>query len=363
VTRPLALTGWSAVGPLGVGAEHFGAAVRGGGSGLRSTGPERELPTERVGFVPDFEVRASLGRKNTRSMDRATGLAVLTVGMLLEGDRAAGRAFDGDAVGLVLGTTTGSVQSMTDFTRDSLTGDKPYHVDPARFPNTVMNCAAGQSAIWHGLRGPNTTVAGGATTALTALSYAARLHRSERARTVICGAVEELGPQRAWLEARGREDEGATALGEGCAVFRLESAEYARTEGRGVLAELLAVRLGVSASPEQTPDALADCATAALAEAVPGDPDRRDAVWAVAADLDPAALAPAAALLPGVRHIELASRTGDTGAASGALLLAAVLSYAQEDSAAAGRVALLLSADRDGLYGCAVLRMSAGEGR
>ena len=251
MTRPLALTGWSSVSPLGVGVEPFGAAVRAGTDGLEPGGPERGLPTEHVGLVPGFQVRESLGRKNTRSMDRATGPAVLTVGMLLEADRVAGHAFDGDEVGLVLGTTTGSVQSMTDFTRDSLTRDKPYDVDPARFPNTVMNCAAGQSAIWHGLRGPDTTVAGGA----------------------------------------------------------LESAEDARAEGREVPAELVAVRLGVSAGPEQTPDELASCA------------------------------------------------------ASGALLPAAVPSHAQEDPAAADCLAPLLSVDRDGHYGCAVLRMTAREGR
>jgi 3-oxoacyl-[acyl-carrier-protein] synthase II len=339
--------------PLGVGADSFGTALRQAQSGIEAAGPDSGIPLSQVGFVPGFEVRAALGRKNTRSMDRATGLAVLTVGMLLASDHLFDGGFDGDEVGLVLGTTTGSVQSMTDFTRDSLTGAKPYLVDPARFPNTVMNCAAGQCAIWHGLRGPNTTVAGGQATALTALSYASRLHRSQRARTVICGAVEELGPQRAWLEVTAREDEETLTLGEGCAVFRLESPEDAAAHDRPTLAELLAVRLGVSAAPEQAPGALAACARAALAQAGVAAGD----VWALAADLDPPELAAVRAVSPRARHIELAPSTGDTGAASGALLLAATLCHAETDPSARGRVALLLSSDRDGLHGCAVLRI------
>ena len=57
MTRPLALTGWPSVSPLGVGAEPFGAAVRADMDGLEPGGPERGLPTEHVGLVPGFQVR------------------------------------------------------------------------------------------------------------------------------------------------------------------------------------------------------------------------------------------------------------------------------------------------------------------
>lgn len=120
-------------------------------------------------------------------MDRVTGLAVTAVGSLLddgERNRAVGT---GEGAAFALGTTTGSAQSMMDFTRDSLTSEQPFFVDPARFPNTVMNCAAGQSAIWYQLKGPNATIAGGRTAALHALNYSRRLLGSGRARTVLCG--------------------------------------------------------------------------------------------------------------------------------------------------------------------------------
>src|SRR5207248_2320963 len=66
-------------------------------------------------------------------------------------DRGRGR------VGVVLGTTVGSLRSMSDYTRETLIEERPYLVSPALFPNTVMNCAAGQSAIRHGLAGINAT--------------------------------------------------------------------------------------------------------------------------------------------------------------------------------------------------------------
>ncbi|MCP5877146.1 hypothetical protein NL390_32295, partial [Klebsiella pneumoniae] len=82
-------------------------------------------------------------------------------GDLLARPEAAGVAADSLGTALVLGTTTGSAESMMNFTRSSLEAEKPFYVDPALMPNAVMNCAAGQCAIWHQLKGPNTTIAGG----------------------------------------------------------------------------------------------------------------------------------------------------------------------------------------------------------
>lgn len=346
----LAVSGWSAVSAIGCGAQEFSAGLLSARSG----------PAERVAA---FDVREALGRKNTRAMDRVTGLAVWTVGKLLDEQRRAGQQLDGDVTGLVLGTTTGSVQSMMDFSRDSFTNAKPHLVDPARFPNAVMNRAAGQTAIWHGLRGPNTTVASGQVAGLSALRYAARLHRSGHARTVLCGAVEEFTPLRAWLEQQ-RQDRtsgGASLpLGEGCAVFQLESPADANAADRPVLAYLLATAFRMYGSAGEVPGALADCTSSALKAAAVSATD----VWAVAADLTDAQETGFTGVVgDGPRRIRLAPALGDTGAASAALQLAAVLAHAHEDRASYGRVALVASVDRDGMTGVAALRcMPPGEG-
>jgi 3-oxoacyl-[acyl-carrier-protein] synthase II len=314
------------------------------------------LPLREVATVPAFEIREVLGRKNTRSMDRATGLAVATVGMLLEEQREAGHGFDGKDVGLVLGTTTGSVQSMMDFTRDSLTQAKPFLVDPARFPNTVMNCAAGQCAIWHDLRGPNTTVAAGQATALSALNYAARLHHCGHADTVLCGAVEEFSLQRAWLECHARSGSGSVpVLGEGCAVFLVEDIQTAHRAGRPVLAELLSVNLRVY--DEDPGGGLRESIRAGLAGAGVAPED----VWAVSSDVRDGVSAEVLDELFGrgkPRRIGVDEAIGDTGAASAAMQLAAVLSTAEGDVTARGRIAVVSSVDRDGVLGSAVLRLA-----
>lgn len=313
-----------------------------------------------AGQIPEFDIRETLGRKKTRAMDRVTGLAVWTVGQLLDAERQAGQELDGDRTGLVLGTTTGSVQSMMDFSRDSFTNAKPHLVDPSRFPNAVMNRAAGQTAIWYGLRGPNATIASGQVAGLSALRYSARLCRSGHAKSVLCGSVEELTSLRSWLEDKRQDGGDPMPLGEGCAVFRLESPSDAGAAGRPVLAHLLATAFRMYGSAHDIPGALADCAASVLKSAGASSSD----VWAVAADLTEAQERGLSGVVgDGPRRIRLAPRLGDTGAASAALQLDSVLSDAAEDPAARGRLALVAAVDRDGLTGVAALRcLPTGDG-
>ncbi|WP_216207117.1 beta-ketoacyl synthase N-terminal-like domain-containing protein [Amycolatopsis aidingensis] len=356
MSGPLVISGWSAVSAAGIGALAFNEGILPGWTGRNSQAND-DARGELARRVPGFDVKEALGRKNTRSMDRVTGLAVLTVARMVDGEREQGHGLDAGSTGLVLGTTTGSVQSMMDFTRDSFTQDRPHLVDPARFPNAVMNRAAGQAAIWHGLRGPNATIASGHVAGISALRYAARLHRAGHARTVLCGAVEELTPLRVWLERKRGGNDGSAILGEGCAVVRLESPADARDAGRPVLAYLLGTAFRVPANDAETPAAVADCATSVLARAGASTTD----VWALAGDLTGAADARLREVFKALpRRITLASKLADTGAAAAALHVAAVLCHAAAEPAAHDRLALVASVDRDGATGIVAFRLPPG---
>ncbi|WPB92996.1 beta-ketoacyl synthase N-terminal-like domain-containing protein [Streptomyces malaysiensis] len=363
------ISAWTAVSPLGLRGSDFAAALWSGRTAGRPLDPEEwSVPFREACLVPDFHIRQILGRKGTRSMDRATGLAVTAIRHLLTGEREFAEAerlpgVDGET-GLALGTSTGSAQSIMDFTRDSLVGEKPFYVDPARFPNTVMNCAAGQSAIWHGLRGPNTTIAGGRATGLLALRYAMRLQRAGRARAVLCGAVEEFSSARAWLEWHARADgdgaDSAAVLGEGAAVWLLEPDASAREHGRKGLAEVLGLEFGCA------PDATA--ARTVLAEAIarllhrtgvtPGELSAVADSGAPGAEgeAERAALADA---LDGKEppRITAADTIGDTCAAAAAFQIAAVLAMAERKEISPGATALVTTVDRDGVVGAALLRI------
>ncbi len=352
------ISGWSAVSPWGVGREAFAEGTRSGRStAVRLDPAEWPGADEQACLVPDFDIRRELGRKGTRSMDRATGLAVTAVGRLLGETGAVPPGEGDDRAALVLGTNTGSAQSMMDFTRDTFVEDKPYLVDPSRFPNTVMNCASGQCAIRYGLRGPNATIAGGRSSGLLALNYARRLITSGRAGTVLCGAVEEYSAARSWLEHHTREEgRPGVFLGEGCAVQRLGPPEDV-PEGEG-MAELLAVECGVAAG-EGTASALQAVIERTLRRA---EADRQD-VWAVSPSALSGALAAQErsvldALFPQeVRRVPQPGQLGDTSAATAAFQTVSVLAAAQEDPEAHGRLAVITAVDRDGVLACAVLRL------
>jgi 3-oxoacyl-[acyl-carrier-protein] synthase II len=358
----LVVSGWSAISPFGLGAKRFADGLLGGEPAV--TEVDQEIwpgPFVRAGLVPDFTIVDVLGRKGTRSMDRATALAVATVGMLLE-QNPAGLTDRPESIGLVLGTGSGSVQSIMDFTRDSLIGEKPFHVDPARFPNTVMNRAAGASAIWYGLKGPNTTIAGGALTGLLALNYAGRLFRREHCETIVCGAVEEFSIQRGWLECHAR-NRAAGPLGEGCATFLLESAGAAHRNGRTPLATVLGAGFGAFHRPGTAREALARCTAQALRRAGADPADVRVHVPSIAEgrlrEQENAGVHDVVGTPP--RRWNCLRQIGDTGAASAAFQLAAALAIGAEHPDLAGRLALVTSVERDGTVGCTVLRYGAGQ--
>lgn len=337
----LVISAWSAVSPFGVGAEAFADGLR---AGVPALAPAPGGPFGTAALVPDFSAAGALGRKGTRTMDRVTALAVSTVGRLIEscGPELLERP---DRVGVVLGTGSGSVQSIMDFTKDALTGEKPYHVDPALFPNTVMNRAAGQSAIWHRIKGPNTTIAGGALTGLLALSYASRLLRGGHCDRVLVGAAEEYSAQRAWLEWHGSGG-SAAPLGEGGAVFLLERESAAARAGRTALARPVATRFRGFFEPGGARGALAECVRAALSDA---GVDAADIAFVSTDGAEEDAVVGALGRTP--EWLRCTPLVGDTSAAAAGFQLAAALAVGRSGHA------LVTAVEPDGTVGCVVLEL------
>ena len=344
----LTVTGWSAVSPYGMGRDAFTEGVLAGRRTDTAVEPGR-VPDARACLVPDFDVREVLGRKGTRAMNRVTGLAVTAVGALAD------PGGEGPGTALVLGTTTGSLQSMMDFTRDSLTGDRPFDVDPTLIPNSVMNCAAAQCAIWHRIEGPNTTLACGRPSGLLALAYARRLLVNGRARTALCGATEEYTRARSWIEHHNR-DAVPALLGEGAAVLRVRLGGGAGPEGVGdAHAAVLALQSRMRLPGASTAAVVGTVVRQALAasEVTPHQ------VWAAV----PSGLcAGESEALEDVLGAEALTRVpltsdllGDTGAASASFQLATALAMSGE---APGRLAVVTSVDPDGMVAAAVLRLA-----
>lgn len=357
VDVPATISGWAVLSPFGTERADFAAGLRCGVRPVSRLDPAQwPVPDPHAALVPDFDLHTTVGTKGVRNMDRITGLAVATAGQLLGGPAVPGApprlAGIDESTALVLGTDSGSVASMMDFTRASLVNSRPYLVEAARFPNVTMNCAAAQIAIWHTLRGPNTTVAGGRVAGLLALQYALRLHRAGRAVAVVCGAVEEYSTARAWLA----HHTGVPGpLAEGCALLLIEQDDHARVHGRVPLATVEALGFRVADEPG-APAMLADLVRETLADAGVS----ASAVWAAVTCGGPSSEEDTVAgVLPAALRWDTSDLLGDTGAASASLAIAGLLDRAADGPGTGARHAVVTAVDRDGGIGCAVLRLAA----
>lgn len=352
---PLAITGCGVLSPAGAGLEALLAALAPGAPDAPAGGPVDEdlagPDAPPAHQVAGFDVRQHLGRKGTAFLDRATGLALVACGQALEDSGLVVDEGVRSRVGVVLGTAVGSLRSMSDYTRETLIEERPYLVNPALFPNTVMNCASGQSAIRYGLAGINATIAGGELAFLSVLRYVANALRRGYADALLAGAVEELSPHRAWAVHVAPPGGGPAPAGEGAAVFVIEHAAAARAAGRRVDAEVLAVTAGYD--PEGGTRAVAGCLRRALAAGGVEPARVRLAVpERSAAELEAVATELG---LAGVRAFPWQGRLGECQAAAAGLQVATLLALHRAGGEDAGLWAVA-GRESDGTVAAAVLR-------
>ncbi len=207
-----------------------------------------------VAEIRDFNPRSYLGTRSVGSLDRTGRLAATGVELALSDSGWSIELRKARAVGLVLGTMFCSVKTIGEFDRRAQSAGVEY-ASPMDFANTVLNAAAGQVAIWHHLRGVNTTIAAGSVSGLHAIGYATDLIRRGRADVIVAGGAEELcfesfhGFRRAGVLATGENGasgcavpfdarRSGAALGEASAFIVLEAEEVASARGARVIGRI-----------------------------------------------------------------------------------------------------------------------------
>jgi 3-oxoacyl-[acyl-carrier-protein] synthase II len=260
IKRRVVITGAGLVSPLGDTPAALSAALLAGQSGLKpiTLFPTAGLPCHQAGEIPGFDPQAELGDRNLRPLDRVGRLVIVAARRALADGGWTPELCARHEVGLVLGTMFCGIHTIAEFDRRGLTRG-PSYASPLEFANSVINAAAGQTAIWHDLRGVNSTIAGGSASGLQAISYAAGLIRTGRAEVLLAGGAEELSEEAFVGFCRtGRlcgSHDGAVdgageapvpfaarrngfALAEGAALVVLEEAEAATARGARILAEV-----------------------------------------------------------------------------------------------------------------------------
>jgi len=255
--KRVVITGLGIITSNGQGKEEFYKAIREGQVGYKpiSLFETDDFLIDSAGEVKDFDPTIYMGKKGLRSLDRSTKLLCSAARLAIDDSGLEITDGNTDEVGVCVGTTLGSLKSISDFDKITLT-EGPRYTNPAHFPNTVINSPASQVSIWNNIQGFNTTISTGFTSSVDAMSYAYDFIVSDRIKVVYVGSVEELCEQTflgfhtlKFLSGSKEGEEfvncpfdrrrNGITFGEGASLTAFEDLEHAKKRKATIFAEVL----------------------------------------------------------------------------------------------------------------------------
>ncbi len=252
----IVVTGLSIISPLGVGKDSFWENLQNGVSGIRPVTlfEVDGCSSKNAGEIPDFDPSKFLGKKGIRHFDR-TSLLVTAASSLCVEDAAVKGVYEEDDMGIVLGSTFGSIDSISNFDMDAL-NEGPNYVNPMAFPNTVLNAPASRASIFCQAKGLNSTISTGETSGVDAIMCASDFLRLGRIKAVLAGGAHGLTREIFCSSSKagvlsGSKNTGGNeicapfdkrrngiVLGEGVAMLLLERLEDAQARNAKIYAEI-----------------------------------------------------------------------------------------------------------------------------
>ena len=255
------ITGMGAVTPLGADVPATWKSLREGRSAI---GPITTLPREAlrsgiVAAVRDFDPLAHFDEKKLILLDRVSQLALVAA---REAIAMAGVDFARDGLGentaVVIGTGVGGEHSH-DEASQRLYRDNNPRLHPLTIVRLMANAPACQISIEHALRGPAFAIVSACASSNHAIAQSFHMVRSGVADAAVTGGTEAcitFGTLKAWEAMRVLADDTCRpfskqrrglVLGEGAAIFVLETLERATARGANVLAEIVGAGMSADA--------------------------------------------------------------------------------------------------------------------
>ena len=256
MSRKVVITGTGVVSCLGDSRESLQQALCSGRQGTKPVEmfetPEIEHPW--AGEIASFQAGDYLGSRGLRPLNRTARLLTVAAHLAIQDSGWEPEQLSAADVGLIAGTMFCSAHTISDFDIRALQ-EGPSRASPLDFANTVINAAAGQAALWHGLTGINSTISSGGAAGAEALAYACELIRNGVSRALLAGGVEELGYETMFgfdnsgllCTSPGRDSprpipfdarRNGICLAEGAALLMLEESESAMARGATILGSI-----------------------------------------------------------------------------------------------------------------------------
>ncbi|HVR73791.1 MAG TPA: beta-ketoacyl-ACP synthase II [Planctomycetota bacterium] len=255
--RRVVVTGLGAVTPLGVGRDALwdGILHSRHGFGPITRFDATEFPVRIAAEVKGFDPTSFVPPKEARHLDRFVQFGLVAA---IEAVKDSGLVMDGvdrRRMGCIWASGIGGLEEI-EKTNEVLRERGPRRISPFFIPKLMINAAAGQIAIHHGIQGVNYAVASACASGGHALGLALRTIQYGDADVMVCGGSEAtitplgVGGFCALRALSERNDDPATAsrpfnkdrdgfvVGEGAGGLVLEELTYARRRGARIYAEM-----------------------------------------------------------------------------------------------------------------------------
>lgn len=257
MNKRIVITGIGVITPIGTGNEKFTQALRQGKSGANkiTVFDASSFSTQISAHVKDFVVEEHIDRKKARRMARFTQFGVAAAKMAVKDSGLDVTKEDPSRIGVITGTGMGGLDVIEEEEK-VLLEKGPRRVTPFLIPMIITNMLPGEIAIDNGFTGPNYAVSSACASANHAIGDAMRMLRYGDADVIITGgseaAITPLGLagfcSAKALSQRNDDPEKASRpfdkerdgflMGEGAAMFVIETLEHAQKRGARIYAEL-----------------------------------------------------------------------------------------------------------------------------
>ncbi|MBU4530972.1 MAG: beta-ketoacyl-[acyl-carrier-protein] synthase family protein [Hoeflea sp.] len=248
--KRVVITGTGAISACGIGAEALWTAARDGRSGVRQTlfpTLKRQVILE-AAPISGADYQIALSTTNPRFQDRVSAIAQIAAGEAID-QAGLGVADFGERCAVSIGAGFGGAQTMDENYHRLLAEGGSRKIDPMCVPKIMTNAPASWIAMKWGIKGPSYCISTACSSASQSIGLGAMLVASGTVDRCIAGGAEALlvpGVFASWEAMHVMTNDKCRpfsrnrtgmVLGDGAAMFVLESLESALARGSKILAE------------------------------------------------------------------------------------------------------------------------------
>ncbi len=266
--RRIVITGMGVISPIGQTVAAFRQNLFNGVCGIESAGFTYRNKEVRFPAAPvkDFKIEDWIDAKKTSMLDRFSQFAVAAALQAVKDSGLTLTPEMAERTGVITGTGVGGQGTLEDAYMKLLDEKSSPRVHPFTIPRLMANAGSSQISMATGAMGPGFTVASACASAIHAMGVTLHMLRSGLIDAAITGGSEScltFGTLKGWEALRVMapdvcrpfsKDRAGMVLGEGAAMFVLETYDNAKARGAKIYAELAGFGMSSDAKDITTPD-------------------------------------------------------------------------------------------------------------